>query len=127
MIMNHLEIDVYYDRFWKPILRHLIDWRLVWFNGKNYYFLKGDLIYDYKWTHIWWMEGGIIRDTFWRVLAFWEKVTDKPHPFLPYRQFKPIACFVRIEPIRPLTKISSNKPLKKIFWSNYMLIKDHEQ
>lgn len=122
--MTTQELEVYYNRYWKPLLRHLNDGRLVWFNGKNYFFLDEDAIYTYAWKHVWWLEGWIIRDLSWSVLAFGENVTDSPKPFLPFRQFKPFPSFVEFEPFRPFKEFKKFKPLKNFYWSKYRLTED---
>lgn len=118
------EVDVFYNRFWRPILRQLNDWRLVWFNWFNYLFIVQNAVYNYNWEHVWWIEWGLIRDLFWHVYAFWENVTDYPKPFLPFKQFKPFPLFVQFEPIRPVLWPKNIKPLKNFLWSGENLIKD---
>jgi len=121
------EIDVFYNRFWKPILRQLSDWRLVWFNWINYFFLDWDIVYNYSWKQIWWLEMWLIRDLSWKVLAFWEIVTDNIKPFLPFKQFKPFASFVQFEPFRPFKELKKLKPLKSFFWSKYKLTSEDNE
>ena len=120
------EIDVFYNRFWKPILRQLNDWRLVWFNGKNYFYIDDDAIYNYSWKQIWWIEMWLIRDLHWNILAFWENVTDNVKPFLPFKQFKPFPSFVTCEPFRSFKEFKKLKPLKSFFWSKYKLTEEED-
>lgn len=121
------EVDVFYNRYWKPILRQLSDWRLVWFNGKNYFFIDTDAIYNYDWIQVWWIEKGLIRDLSWNVLAFWENVTDTIKPFLPFKQFKPFPYFIEFEPFRPFKEFKKFKPLKTFYWSKYILTSEDNE
>ncbi len=121
------EIDIFYNRYWKPILRYLSDWRLVGFNWKNYFFIDSDVIYTYSWQQIWWIEWGIIRDLEGHVLAFWENPTDTPRPFLPFKQFKPFPAFLQFEPFRPFLPFKQFKPIKSFYWSKYRLTEEDNE
>ncbi|MDD2891406.1 MAG: hypothetical protein PHQ95_00370 [Candidatus Gracilibacteria bacterium] len=120
------EIDVFYNRYGKPILRLLNDGRLVGFNGHNYYFIDNDAVYNYQGQQVGWIGGGLIRDLSGNVFVFGERVTDNVKPFLPFKQFKPFASFVQFPPYKPYLPYKKLKPLPSFSWSNYKLTQDDE-
>lgn len=111
------EVDVIYNRYGAPVLRLLDSGRLVRFNGKGVGFADGINLYNDSGKHVGWFEKGIMRDHNGAVVGFGESPQDMPHPFLPFRQFKPFPAFVGVESLRPLKQLAPYKPIKKFNWS----------
>lgn len=116
------EIDIFFDRYGKPILRLLDNNRIVNFQGKSIGFCDNENLYNYTGKHVGWLEGGVIRDHYGCVVAFGLNPKDEPMPFLPFTQFIPYRGYVEYEPYRPYLSYAPYKPYKMYTWSNITLI-----
>lgn len=112
-------IDTLYDRYWEPKIRQFENWNLVSFQGVHVWFIYENKLYNYKWKHVWWIEGWILRDLRGLCVWFWKHVTDNWHPLLPIKQIPPIPSIVQIPPIKPIREIPRIKPIKSLQWSDH--------
>ncbi len=115
------EIDTLYNRYWEPIFRLLSDYRIVWFDWNNYWFLVNDILYNYSWNQVWWYYLWLVRDLNWMIVWFWENVTATIKPLLPLKHLKPLPYLVKLPPLRPLTSLPYLKPLNYSYWSDIEL------
>ena len=127
------EIDVLYDRYWKPTLRLIeyadSDYRLVDFLGNHIWFLKSFHnknyhsswwhMYDYEWKNVWFWGNGIMRDLEWNCVGFWERANDFPQPLLPVKWRKPQPRTVKTLVRKPYHKDMKFGCIKKFYWSKY--------
>lgn len=112
------EIDIIYDRFGAARLRILTNERIITWDGKHIGFLSGNAVHNYSGEHVGWLEGGILRDLNGFTVGFGTNPTDKPHPYLPYKQYLPYRGYIQYAPYLPYRGYLSYKPYKQFGWSN---------
>ena len=112
------EIDIIYDRYGAPVIRLLSNGRLVSFPGKSMGFIHGVNLFNYQGRYVGWLENGVMRDKNGLCVGLGENPTDIPHPFFPFKQFKPFRGYLEFEPFRPFMEFVSFKPFKSFSWSD---------